>query len=224
MSMRPKAVLFDIDGVLVDSYQAHYQSWHLLASRYGRVCTEQDFAAQFGRTTREVMEVQWHDANLTEQDYRRLDEEKEAIFRELIEDQFPVMPGALELIENLLEQQWRIGLGSSGPVENVQLAIRKLGIASQIQIAISGNDVSKGKPDPEVFLKAAQGCKTPPDSCVVIEDATHGIEAALAAGMLAVGFASQGRKRTDLAQAHLVIDSLSEISSQQLEDLLTLKP
>ncbi len=218
--MHNHAVIFDIDGVLVDSYESHYQSWKLLAENHGRTCSESDFADQFGRTTREVLEAQWADANLSEDNYRKLDDEKEDLYRQIIATEFPEMPHARALIHNLHQIGWHIALGSSGPVENVNLAIEKLGIQDQIQAAISGNDVSCGKPDPEVFLIAAERIQVPVKNCVVIEDATHGIEAARAAGMKSIGFVSRGRTKEELKSADLLIDHLEQVTPELLMSLL----
>lgn len=218
--MNNHAVIFDIDGVLVDSYDAHYLSWKQLAENYGRTCSESEFADQFGRTTREVLEAQWADANLDEADYRRLDDEKEELYRQIIAAEFPEMPHASALIHNLHRIGWHIALGSSGPVENVNLAIEKLGIQDQIQAAISGNDVSRGKPDPEVFLSAADRMQVPAKNCVVIEDATHGIDAARSAGMKSIGFVSRGRTKEELEAADLLIDHLDQVTPELLMSLL----
>jgi len=218
--MKQRGMIFDIDGVLVDSYEAHFLSWKQLAERHGRVCTEEQFADQFGRTTREVLQVQWSNANLSDDDLSRLDDEKEALFRDVIADQFPEMPGATEFIHQLIEAGWKIGLGSSGPEENVSLAVEKLNLERKVEAAISGNDVTKGKPAPEVFLKAAEKMDVAPRDCIVIEDASHGIEAAHRAGMKAIGFVSRGRTREELAAADLLVERFDELSMSVLEDLL----
>ena len=87
----PGAVLFDIDGVLVDSYEAHFVSWQKLAQRYGRECTQEDFARGFGRTTREVLLDQWSDANLDDARVTQLDDEKEDLYRQEIEEKYSVI-------------------------------------------------------------------------------------------------------------------------------------
>ena len=214
------AILFDIDGVLVDSYQAHLVSWQRLAKRYGRQCTEADFARGFGRTTRDVLLDQWRDAELSVAMLQSLDEEKEAFYREEISAHFPAMPGARELMAALHEAGWKIGLGSSGPVENVRLAIEKLELASLLGVAISGADVTHGKPHPEVFLKGAEGLGMPPERCLVVEDAPQGVEAAHAACMKCIGFISRGRSAEELAEADWLISSLTELSPSRLQQML----
>lgn len=216
----PGAVLFDIDGVLVDSYEAHFVSWQKLAQRYGRECTQEDFARGFGRTTREVLLDQWSDADLDDARVTQLDDEKEDLYRQEIEENFPAMPGARELITHLAEHGWRLALGSSGPRENVDLAAEKLNVDGCLGATVSGNDVKQGKPDPEVFLTAAARVETAPKNCIVIEDAQPGIQAAKAAGMLAIGFVSRGRTAEELSAADLLIHSLDELNSDLLVELL----
>ncbi len=218
--MTEQAVIFDIDGVLVDSYESHFLSWKRLGERYGKSVTEEEFASQFGRTTREVLQKQWADRDLSEEDIHRLDEEKESLYREIIADEFPEMPGARALIEQLKSDGWRIALGSSGPVENVQLAVEKLNLAPLIGAAISGNDVTHGKPHPEVFLKAVERIEVLPARAIVVEDAAPGVAAARAAGMASIGFVSRGRTAEELAEADVQIRDLSEIDARLLARLL----
>lgn len=214
--MKNYAVIFDVDGVLVDSYDAHFQSWQQLALRYDRVCTEADFAAGFGRTSREVLQMQWSDANLSDEQIEQLDLEKEAIYREIVDQNFPVMPGAIELINQLTDQGIPFAMGSSGPPENTVLAAEKLGVAKTLSAMVTGADVQFGKPHPEVFLTAAAKMNLPSERCLVIEDAPAGIEAAKRAGMFCVGFASRGRTAEDIQQADLKITALKELSIEKI--------
>jgi len=219
-TVSPRAVLFDIDGVLVDSYEAHFVSWKKLAANYDRECTQEDFARGFGRTTREVLLDQWADMELDEARLTHLDDEKEDLYRQEIAENFPEMPGARALITHLAEHGWQMALGSSGPRENVDLAAEKLGVGDLLRATVSGNDVARGKPDPEVFLTAAARLETPPENCIVIEDAQPGIQAAQAGGMLAIGFVSRGRTAEELSAADRLIHSLEELNHDLLTDML----
>jgi beta-phosphoglucomutase len=220
----PQAALFDMDGVLIDSYRAHFESWRRTADERGRVYTEEQFAAGFGRTSREVIAEQWESAGqgerLSDEQIARIDERKEALFREIIAADFPAMPGAVELIAVLVEAGFRVAVGSSGPRENVQLAIERLGIGKLLSAVITGHDVKHGKPDPQVFLLAAERCGTAPNRCVVIEDAPVGIEAARRGGMHVIGLASTGRTVAQLQAADLVVTSLHDLSPQTFSQVL----
>jgi beta-phosphoglucomutase len=223
-----QAAIFDMDGVLIDSYQAHFESCLRAAAELGRVYTEEQFAAGFGRTTREVIAEQWQLAGqlggqrelLSDEQIARIDERKEWLFREIIGANFPAMAGAVELIESLVRAGFRVAVGSSGPRENVQLAIERLGIGKLLSAAVTGHDVKHGKPDPQVFLLAAKQCGVAPEQCVVVEDAPVGIEAARRGGMHVIGLASTGRTVEQLQAADLVVTSLHELSPHKFWQVL----
>lgn len=216
----PAGVIFDVDGVLIDSYHAHFQSWCQLAAEIGRTCTEEEFVRGFGRTTRENIVEQWSDRSWTGDEVRHLDDRKEWLFREIIRDPFPGMAGATELIRSLHQAGIHVAAGSSGPPENVNLVIESLGVADIVQCRITARDVTRGKPDPQVFLLAAQGLGLPVTACCVVEDAPAGIQAAHAAGIVCVGLASTGRTRRELENAETVVDSLSELTPSRIGQLI----
>jgi len=215
-----KGVIFDMDGVLIDSFQAHFQSWQSLAAENNRQYTLAQFAAGFGRTSREVIAEQWTGERLSEEQIRDLDDRKEALFREQIRREFPAMAGATDLIASLIHAGFRIAVGSSGPAANVRLAIERLAIETRLAAVVTGDDVKRGKPDPQVFLLAAERMQVPASRCVVVEDAPVGIEAATRGGMPSIGLASTGRTVEQLSSADLVVTSLRELSAAQFDELL----
>ena len=219
-----RAVIFDMDGVLIDSYRAHYESWRLLAAENGREITEQQFAAGFGRTSREIIAEQWSDLDLDAEQIARLDARKEEIFRKLIERDFPAMPGAADLIRALKKSGFLLAVGSSGPPENVKLVLEKLQVEELVDAVVTGAEVTRGKPDPEVFLLAAAQLGVQPARCVVIEDAPAGVEAAHAAGMPCIALVSTGRRHEELAAAERVVTSLRELTPETIAELLQQPP
>lgn len=220
-SAQPRlAVIFDMDGVLIDSYRAHFESWRIVAAEEGLHITEEQFSRTFGRTSREIIAALWGDRTPGDERIRELDDRKEAAFRDLIRDNFPIMPGAPELLDALHGEGFGVAIGSSGPPENVALTVEKLGRRHVFGAIITGKDVTRGKPDPQVFLLASERLGIPPQRCVVVEDAPPGIEAAHRAGMKAVGLASTGRTPEMLAQADWVVKSLHELSPQRLRELI----
>jgi len=212
------AVIFDMDGVLVDSYHAHYQSWVAMAQREGFTFTEEQFAPTFGRTSREIIAHFWG-ADLTDERIAEMDAAKEAEYRRIVEDDFPAMPGARELIERLAANGFPLAVGSSGPPENVAMVLDQLGVGACFRAVVTGMDVTRGKPDPQVFLIAAERLDVAPPRCVVIEDAPAGVAAARAAGMKSIGLVSTGRTREELAEADLVVRHLSELSPEGIRKL-----
>jgi beta-phosphoglucomutase len=221
MPNEPTAVIFDMDGVLIDSYHAHLQSWQEAARVEGLEITEEQFAATFGKTSRESIRLVWGDRHFTDVQIQDFDHRKEAAFRRIIAATFPLMPGVLELLASLHEAGFLLAIGSSGPPENVEQVLDKLRIRPLLLAVVTGADVTRGKPDPQVFLTAAQRLRVSPDRCVVVEDAALGIEAAQAAGMKAIGLASTGRTRQSLAAADLVVDRLGEITPATIRSLIS---
>ncbi len=210
------AVIFDMDGVLIDSYQAHFQSWQAMAAEAGLTLTLEQFGITFGRTSREIIAALWQDRRLSEEDVLALDNRKEALFRQILERDFPAMPGVRELLQEIHDAGLALAVGSSGPPENVELALERLGDRSLWGAVVTGRDVTRGKPDPQVFSLAAERLGIVPGRCVVVEDARPGVAAAKAAGMACIGLASTGHKRCELSQADRVVDSLDEISLAML--------
>ncbi len=213
-------VLFDMDGVLVDSYQAHFESWKKLAAEIGRTFSEAEFVKGFGRTSREIILEQWADRLWTPGEVAELDQRKEWLYRGIIGRSFPEMDGATDLIRELHQAGIGVAVGSSGPPENVDLVIDNLGIAHLVSCRVTARDVSRGKPDPQVFELAARGLGLEPRSCCVIEDAPAGIRAAHGAGCVCIGIASTGRTRDELTSAELVIDSLRELNPRLIRDVI----
>jgi beta-phosphoglucomutase len=213
-------VIFDVNGVLVDSYQAHFLSWQQLAAEIGRLYLEADFIRGFGRTTRENIVEQWTDRTWTTEEIRQLDDRKEWLFREILRDQFPAMDGAATLIQSLDRAGFGIAVGSSGPPENVDLVLDNLGVSPLIVCRITARQVTHGKPNPQVFQLAAEGLSLAPSMCCVIEDAPVGIQAAHAAGIVCIGLASTGRSHPELQTAEKTVDSLRELTPDIIRQVI----
>jgi beta-phosphoglucomutase len=212
----PWGVIFDMDGVLVDSHDAHFESWKRMLRNHGRDMTPEQFSATFGKTNRRILDELFDD--LDRERIARWGDEKEAIYRDLLRENFPAMDGASELIRRLHEAGAKLAVGSSGPQENIEIVLEKLPEAEHVEAVTHGMEVEHGKPHPEVFLKAAEKLSLPPTRCVVIEDATAGVEAGRAAGC-AVAALTGTAERDSLAQADLVVDSLHELDARQLQNL-----
>jgi beta-phosphoglucomutase len=208
--MGTAAVIFDLDGVLIDSGAAHHESWRLLAAELGQEVTADQFVASFGRQNRDIIPMLFgggdDDARI-----RRLSERKEVLYRELVRGRIPAVPGAVALVRDCRRSGLKLAVGSSAPVENIDLALGEMGIAECFDAVVHDGDVTRGKPDPGVFLIAAEWLGVPPEACVVIEDAPSGVQAALAAGMKAVGLTTY-HTADQLAAAHLVIEHLADLT------------
>ncbi|MEI7910815.1 MAG: HAD family phosphatase [Verrucomicrobiota bacterium] len=215
------AVIFDMDGVLVDSFEAHRVAWMAMFQAEKIDFDPAQFTAVFGRTSREIIALLCGPGRYTDAQVKALDDQRECAYRDAIRGTFPAMPGARELITALSRDGFALALGSSGPPENAELVLEALGVRDLFDAVVTGRDVRKGKPDPEVFITAASRLGIAPNLCAVIEDAPAGIAAAIAGGMLGIGLASTGRTHQDLEQARVVVDSLFELSPASIRQLLS---
>jgi beta-phosphoglucomutase len=181
--------------------------------------TEEKFRQTFGRTSREIIDMIWDQID-TADDIRKIDERKEAAYRKIIKENMPFMPGAHDLLNRLHEAGFKLAIGSSGPIENVELAIELMQIGPLLDGMVTGGEVELGKPNPEVFLKAAEKLGLPPRQCVVVEDASVGVEAAHAAGMPVVGLVSTGHVESEFNMAELIIHHLDELDPEIMQHLI----
>ncbi|HVP13710.1 MAG TPA: HAD family phosphatase [Phycisphaerae bacterium] len=210
-------VIFDMDGVLVDSYAPHLESWRKLAAELGAAISEAQFTGTFGRTSRDIIAEIF---GVSDSDgISRLDDRKEQIYRDIIRHAVPAMPGAMEAVRRLMAAGFRIAVGSSGPPENVELVCEEMGLGPYLSAKVTGSDVQRGKPDPQVFQLSAQRMGIEPRACVVVEDAPAGVEAARRAGMRCVALAGT-HPAAALQNADSVIESLDELTSELIMELI----
>lgn len=217
--MNELGVIFDMDGVLVDSYRAHLESWQETAREFDLQMTEDDFARTFGRTAREVIQQLWP-GQFDDQRRQQFDAAKEAAYREILTRKFPEMPGVGPLIRSLHDSGFRLAIGSSGPPKNVELVRSRITSGELIDAAVHGGEVQRGKPDPQVFLLAAGKLGLQPQQCAVIEDALVGLKAAAAAGMTAIALTGTADRATLQPSADLVVDALRELSAESIRRLI----
>jgi beta-phosphoglucomutase len=210
-------VIFDVDGVLIDSYQAHFESWLRMFAEHGVSFTEEEFRKTFGRTSHDIIAALCG-ADLTNDEICAWDDRKEALYRDIIREDFPAIDGATELLDALHDAGFLLGVGSSGPPENIQLTLECLKRFQLFDAVVTRVDVTRGKPDPQVFQIAGERLGGEPSECVVVEDAPAGIEAANRAGMASVALTGTAT-RGELAHARLVVDSLRELTPEALRNL-----
>lgn len=208
-------LVFDVDGVLVDSYWSHYKSWQIAAGEFGFTVTEDQFRQNFGRKSHETIAERWGD-QLTPEQISQFEQRKEAAYREVIRDDFPDMDGAVALIDAWHAAGGLLAVASSGPPVNVDLVLNKLDRRQRFEAVITGDDVTRGKPDPQVFLLAVERLGLPAHRCAVIEDAPAGVAAAKAAGTLAIGLVSTGHTWESLSAADHRVGSLRDLSAQRI--------
>ena len=213
-------VIFDMDGVLVDSAAAHLHAWQKLGTEIGTPFSEEFFRRTFGQRNASII-PQWL-SQVPPPRLAELDARKESLYRQFVrEGSVRVFHRIPELLIDLRELGARLAVASSGPRENVELLIEVIGAGSAIDATVASEDVREGKPHPEAFLTAAQRLRVAPARCAVVEDSVHGIEAAKRAGMLAVAvLTSTAREQLTAAGADWVVN---EVGDLQLQDLAVLR-
>jgi beta-phosphoglucomutase len=210
-------VIFDMDGVLIDSYRAHFFAWRQILRNHGLDMTDEQFGAIFGRTNPDILAQLY--PSLKPDDYFMVIEEKEAAFREMITVDFPEMDGATQLIAALYEAGAALAIGSSGPPENVQAVLNMLPGGEHFTVVTDGNEISRGKPNPEVFVKTVHKLCLPPAKCVVVEDAPAGVMAGKAAGCPVIALTGTAL-REQLSQADIIVHSLWELTPELFKRLI----
>ncbi|MFC2020124.1 HAD family hydrolase [Chloroflexota bacterium] len=213
-----KAVIWDMDGVIVDSGPYHFLAWREVFRRRGANLTKADFRRMFGQRNDSIIgQILGSDLSAAEVDI--IADEKEESFRRSIKQKVRSFPGVVELVGSLLEHGFRMAVATSAPLANTQLVIGELGIGSCFQAIVNGREVSEGKPSPQIFLLAASRLAVPPDRCIVVEDATAGVTAAKAAGMRCLAVTNT-HARNSLKAADLIVDTLELIMVSHIEELL----
>jgi tRNA threonylcarbamoyl adenosine modification protein YeaZ len=213
------AVIWDMDGVIVDSGRLHMRAWQEIFVKMGVNYTETDFRNTFGKVNKDIISYKLK-GKLTEGFLRTTGQEKEERFRALVKEEgIEPQAGAPGLIEALDREGFRMALASSAPRLNVELILNQLRLRHFFQAIVSEEDVTRGKPDPQPFLLAAERLGAMPEQSVVIEDAPAGIEAAHRGGMHAVGVTTSHPQK-DLFEADLVVDSLADLNPDKILKLL----
>jgi len=215
----PFGAIFDWDGGIIDSGKLHERSWQKLASEIGKTIAPQSFLRGFGRKTEYIIpEIHGWTRDATE--INRLSDRKEELYRELVRDSaIAPLPGVETWLRALKKSGVPCVVASSTHRANIDTILDRLGLQEAFDAVVSAEDVTHGKPNPEVFLVAAQRIGVPPVRCVVFEDAHVGIEAAHAGEMRAVAVTTT-HSAEDLAAADLVVKRLDELTIEKVVALL----
>jgi beta-phosphoglucomutase len=214
-----RAVIFDLDGVIVSTDEYHFQAWKQLANSlgipFGRESNDRIRGVSRMESLEIVLEKSGKRYSLEEK--REMAERKNTYYRELLKRVSPseILPGVIEMIKALKDRGVKIAIGSSS--KNARAILRAVGLEDEFDVITDGNHVTRSKPDPEVFTIAAMRLGFSPEECLVVEDAEAGVEAGLAAGMsvLAVGAATGHPRATRLAEnlSCVTVDELLLVES-----------
>jgi beta-phosphoglucomutase len=215
--MTRQGVLWDMDGVLVDTGEAHFQSWARVFSEYEFPFTREFFRATFGMNNAGLLSILLGD-QLTPALLAEISDRKEQLFREAVRGSVEPMPGVIPWLVRLKAAGFRQGIASSAPVANIDALVDELGLRAHFDAIISGVDMP-GKPEPLLFLKVAGILQVPPERCIVVEDAVAGVKAAVRAGMKCIAVTTTN-PATALGAADIVVERLDDLPEDTFGELL----
>ncbi|UCB42213.1 MAG: HAD family phosphatase [Dehalococcoidales bacterium] len=215
----PKAVIWDMDGVIVDTAPYHEEAWRETFQKRGVEFTDEDFRRSFGQRNDTIISgVLGNTPSRKTIDV--IANDKETNFRRKIRQRIEPLPGVIQLLSALAAGGFRQALATSAPLQNVRQIIKDLGIEGYFGGIVTEKDVTEGKPGPQGFLLAARKLGVEPEDCIIIEDAVVGVTAAKRAGMDCVAVTNTHR-RSRLREADLIVDSLEDVTVTDLEALLS---
>ena len=216
--MTRKGFIFDLDGVIVDTAKYHFLAWKNLANSLGIDFTKEQNEQLKGVSRINSLEkiLNWGNKTVSADEFQKLLVQKNEEYLEYITkmDESEILPDTERILDFLIQNNQGIALGSAS--KNAVPILEKINLLSKFECIVDGNSVIKGKPNPEVFLKAADGLQVPPTECIVFEDSIAGIQAANAADMISIGIGEQ----TVLHEADYVFKDFTELSVEFLKSLM----
>jgi HAD superfamily hydrolase (TIGR01509 family) len=221
-SARLEAVLFDMDGVIIDSEPLWSDAEKQLLARRNLPYSPSLKTAMMGRDARGAVGYLIEHYSLTES-LGKLIEERNQLIAELFKEHLKAIPGALDLVRSVIAAGILTGLVSSSPKPLVELALEKLVTTGLFDLTLSGDQVVRGKPAPDIYITAAEKLGVKPEYCLVIEDAPHGVAAAKDAGMCCLAI-STSVSVVELAMADKVVSGFEEVDVQVLQSLMQSSP
>ena len=208
------AVIFDLDGVVVDNMKYHRLAWEKFLVKYAPEIDLKTFSRHFGKKNDALLEIVFG-RNLTLDEVKRYGGEKEFLYRELYADSIETVSGLMEFIKTLKRNKIKTAVASAAPPVNVDFVLNKTGTRKLFDIVMNAEDVKKGKPDPEIYLKTAQRLACSPRSCVVFEDSFPGLAAAKNAGMKVIALTTTYNPDV-LKIADFIINDFTEIDLNKI--------
>jgi beta-phosphoglucomutase len=215
-----RTVIFDMDGVIIDTEPVHHYAFFTQFGELGINVSDEEYASFLGSSTRNVFQRLKQRYNLP-QELDELLKRKREIFNQRFDSDpdLDLLPGVRTLIEDLHAHQVQLVLASSASKATIARVFNRFGLAPYFTHIVSGEDFEESKPNPAIFLHAAELAETPVSECVVIEDSSNGMAAAKAAGIYCIGYASPHSAGQDVHLADLVIQDFSELSAEKIQAL-----
>jgi beta-phosphoglucomutase len=213
-----RGILWDLDGVIVDSTEIHYKAWAKALSKFGITITREKFLSTFGMNNQAIIPtiIDSPSPELV----KEIDDLKEIAFREAIPGNVTLLPGVQKWLDQFNKWNFPQAIASSAPWENVIALVEEMKIKRYFAAMVSAGNM-KSKPNPEIFLTAAERLDVSPANCVVIEDSPHGIEGARRGGMKSIAVLTT-HSAAEMAQADCVVERLDQLSIEQVRQLMSL--
>lgn len=211
-----KAIIFDLDGVIIDSEPLHCKADNQLLTELGIDAPENYFDRFVGWTNEAMWEAIKNDYHITEFIHELTEMQMPIKLNLLQEGDYKVIPGIVELLEEIKTMHIPTAIASSSPKLFIQAAIEKLGLKQYFSVILSGEEVKRSKPEPDIFLKAAELLNVNPSECLVLEDSKSGTAAAKKAGMKCIGYQNVNSGEQDLSKADLIVYEIKEIDIKKM--------
>jgi HAD superfamily hydrolase (TIGR01509 family) len=205
------AVIFDMDGVIIDSEPIHFKLERQMFEDLGFSLTTEEHESFLGTNGFEMFNRLKARFGFTDPVETLVEEERTRYLRELESGRIPAVPGVMELIAVLSEAGVLLAVASSAPHEQIDMVLKRYGIAQHFEVRVSGDDVPRSKPNPGIFLRTAELLRMMPKECVVVEDSAAGVGAARAAGMRCIAFDAPASPTQDLSGADVRVESMEDI-------------
>jgi HAD superfamily hydrolase (TIGR01509 family) len=215
-----QAVIFDMDGVIIDSEPIYSEVNDIIFNRYGIIIEKEEYSTFVGRTAQDVWAHIKNKHKLSESVDNLIRMENDGFIEQFkLRSDINAIKGSLELIDELHKNNIILGLASSSLRRTISAVIDFFDINSYFKAVVSGEDVQRGKPAPDIFLHTAKLLKVEPDNCIVIEDSRNGVKSAKASGMKCIGYKNINSGNQDLSDADLITDDLSSINYEELKSM-----
>ncbi len=212
-----RTVIFDMDGVIIDTEPLHHHAFFTLFAELGIPVSAADYATFLGKSTRNVFQLLKEQYHLAP-DVETLLMRKRELFNQAFDEDasLDLLPGVRTLIEDLRRHDVQLVVASSASNATISRVFDRFGLRPYFTHIVSGEDFVESKPNPAIFLRAAELAGTPVAECIVIEDSANGVAAAKAAGIYCIGYASPHSAGQNLVQADMIIQHFSELSAEKI--------
>lgn len=215
-----RAVLFDMDGVLINTEPVHYRMWKETFHNRGLEISYDVYKGSIGTTDAFLLELVRENYGCDFREDKKLLEERMAVEeRTAQEERFPEMPGVKEMLQRFCEAGFLLAIASSSPLGRIEAAVDYLGVRQYFSLLNSAEDVGRSKPAPDIYLNTAEKLGVKPAECIVLEDSENGSIAAVSAGMICVGLDNPDSGDQNLERAAVIIQSLQEFTPELIRSL-----